>query len=401
MDRKDVAVYERVIGVDVAKSAHHHCTVDPSGDVVSRGEMRSDERSVAEALASAASGLRALVVVDQHRTFGAPLVRCAQACGMDVACVSPRDFARASELWGEDKTDALDAAVLARIPLAVPGIAHLLPLPDEALEALREVSSVREGCVCERTRAYNRLHDLVCRMCPAWEQVLARNRLHTRQALTILSRYGCPSALRRSGERARAWVARQPGCGAGASELAGRLLRAAREQEAPVAAEDVLGRRASSLARRLLELEAECSLLEEEIEAVGQGVRDYAILRSVPGFGVAASAAAAGAIGDISRFGSPAKLATYSGLSARNHESGTSVRGTRGRKGGNRVLKAAFFRSAAMAAMTHAPSAAYYGKKRAEGKSHVQAVRALARRRVDVVFALLSKGEMFDQARHA
>ena len=39
---------------------------------------------------------------------------------------------------------------------------------------------------------------------------------------------------------------------------------------------------------------------------------------------------------------------------------------------------------------------AYYDKKIAEGKKHRQAIRALARRRVEVIYALLANGTFYE-----
>ena len=54
-----------------------------------------------------------------------------------------------------------------------------------------------------------------------------------------------------------------------------------------------------------------------------------------------------------------------------------------------------------MAAFTAArecpTSRAYYEKKRAEGKNHRQAILALARRRVDVLWALIRDNKTFTQ----
>ncbi|OBA51036.1 hypothetical protein A5728_01325 [Kocuria sp. ICS0012] len=43
----------------------------------------------------------------------------------------------------------------------------------------------------------------------------------------------------------------------------------------------------------------------------------------------------------------------------------------------------------------HAPSRAYYDRKRAQGKRHNQAIIALARRRTDVLFAMLRDGTLY------
>jgi plasmid replication initiation protein len=68
--------------------------------------------------------------------------------------------------------------------------------------------------------------------------------------------------------------------------------------------------------------------------------------------------------------------------------SGTSIRGEHTSRRGNKKLKRALFLSA-FAALHHPPSRAYYDRKRAEGKRHNQALIALARRRSDVLFAML------------
>lgn len=46
-------------------------------------------------------------------------------------------------------------------------------------------------------------------------------------------------------------------------------------------------------------------------------------------------------------------------------------------------------------AVTGGPSRAYYDKKRHEGKHHVAALAALARRRIDVLFAMFGDGTFY------
>ncbi|MDQ1292874.1 MAG: hypothetical protein QG608_755 [Actinomycetota bacterium] len=56
--------------------------------------------------------------------------------------------------------------------------------------------------------------------------------------------------------------------------------------------------------------------------------------------------------------------------------------------GGDHALKSALFLSA-FASLGDLASRAYYDRKRAQGKRHNAALICLARRRVDVLFALL------------
>ena len=61
------------------------------------------------------------------------------------------------------------------------------------------------------------------------------------------------------------------------------------------------------------------------------------------------------------------------------------------------MLKPALFLSAfAALKCKDRNSRAYYDRKRAEGKKHNQAVIALARRRCNVLFAMLRDGALYD-----
>jgi transposase len=60
-------------------------------------------------------------------------------------------------------------------------------------------------------------------------------------------------------------------------------------------------------------------------------------------------------------------------------------------------LKNLFYRSAFSCTVHHAPSRAYYLRKRAEGKPYHRAVIALARRRVNVLWAMLRDGKLYQE----
>jgi transposase len=65
-------------------------------------------------------------------------------------------------------------------------------------------------------------------------------------------------------------------------------------------------------------------------------------------------------------------------------------------RGGNKFLKRVFFLSAFASLRCSAHSRAFYDRKRAEGKRHTQALIALARRRVNVLWAMLRDGTTFE-----
>ncbi len=98
----------------------------------------------------------------------------------------------------------------------------------------------------------------------------------------------------------------------------------------------------------------------------------------------------AGEIGILERFRNEASLALYLGMAALDNRSG-KFQGSKPPKHVNARAKAAM-----MIAIDHhrkkvPQSQRYYEKKRAEGKKHNQAIRALGRHLCRVIFKMLSQ----------
>ena len=101
-------------------------------------------------------------------------------------------------------------------------------------------------------------------------------------------------------------------------------------------------------------------------------------------------------VGNLGRFASADALAAAAGVAPVLRASGATSYQRRARRG-NRILKRVLYRSAFSSISYHERSEAFYRKKRAEGKGHHQAVIALARRRVDVLWAMLRDGETYSE----
>ena len=106
------------------------------------------------------------------------------------------------------------------------------------------------------------------------------------------------------------------------------------------------------------------------------------------GFGPRTGARTLAEIGDPHRFANPARLAAHAGLAPVDRQSGRSHRTGRSRGGNHRLHNAMFI--AAFVATRHDPTArAYYQRKRAQGKEHNAAVICVARRRCNIIPAML------------
>ncbi|MFA7767913.1 transposase [Streptomyces sp. NRRL S-448] len=91
----------------------------------------------------------------------------------------------------------------------------------------------------------------------------------------------------------------------------------------------------------------------------------------------------------------PARRTSVLVLHPATRSSGSSIRGEQPSRRGNKQLKRAFFLSA-FAALADPVSRAYYDKKISQGKHHTQALLCLARRRADVLFAMLRDGTFYE-----
>ncbi|GGP90641.1 hypothetical protein GCM10010278_81220 [Streptomyces melanogenes] len=149
-----------------------------------------------------------------------------------------------------------------------------------------------------------------------------------------------------------------------------------------------------SLARSLAAVLEQRRLLEKRIGQLLGAHPLSQVLMSMPGVGVRTAARLLIDVGDGTRFPSAAHLAAYAGLAPATRSSGTSIRGEQPSRRGNKQLKRAFFLSA-FAALGDPASQAYYDKKISQGKHHTQALLCLARRRADVLFAMLRDGTFY------
>ena len=110
----------------------------------------------------------------------------------------------------------------------------------------------------------------------------------------------------------------------------------------------------------------------------------------MPGFGVVLAATfLANTGGDLAAFENVDRLASVAGLAPAPRDSGRiSGNHHRPRRYNRRLMRTCYL--AALSSLKSSPaSRAFYERKRAEGKSHKQALIALARRRINTIWAML------------
>ena len=381
-------------GLDVGKGVHHAVALDPGGRRLHDGELPQDERRLRELFVALQGHGPVLVAVDQPATIGALPIAVARDVGCEVAYLPGLAMRRIADLHpGSAKTDARDAFVIADAARTMPRTLRRVDAGEEVLAELTVLVGFDDDQAQEATRLTNRIRGLLTQIHPALERVIGP-KVSTTVVLELLSRFGGPAGLRATGRRRLLTVARKAAPRAG-EQLVTDLLAALDEQTVVVpgtaAAEKILPRLADALAQVL----AQRRQIAAEVERILDDHPLAPVLTSMPGVGVRTAARILLEVGDGTAFPTAGHLAAYAGLAPVTRRSGSSIRGEHPPRGGNKQLKRALFLSA-FAALSDSSSRAYYDRKRAQGKRHNAALICLARRRADVLFAMLRDGTHYE-----
>lgn len=392
--------YAITIGLDVGKSTHHACALTTVGEKVYDKELPQDETALRTVFTDLQEHGPVLVVVDQPNTIGALPIAVARDCGADVAYLPGLAMRKAADLHpGASKTDARDAFIIADTARTMPHTLRAVDRDSEVLSALKVLSGFDEDLARESTRAINRLRSLLLQIYPSLERVFPGVVLTRQIVLDLLIRYHGPAGFKAAGKSgvkrwARNHARKDP------SQLVDQVFTALGEQTVTVPGAQAVELVIPRVAAQIKELKAQREIVAGEVEALVADFPLSAVLTSMPGIGVKTAAQILLAAGDFSSFPTPGHLAAYAGIAPVTRRSGTSIRGEFPARAGNKRLKNALFRSAWIASCHDSVSKAYYDRKRAEGKRHNAAVMCLARRRLNVLYAMVKTGTLYQPPTH-
>jgi transposase len=383
----DPASIEVFVGVDMAKGDHYAQAIGSGGELFDR-PVGNDETAIAELIDTAAGHGAVALVVDQPASGAQLLLAVARDRGVPVAYVTGLQMRRAADLYaGSAKTDPRDAWVLADYARRNADRLCWLAMTDELLAQLRILNGRDVDLATDANRISNRCRDALVAISPALERAVG-DRLDKAGVRDLLSRYPTPTALRAAGKaRVRKLVAkRSPRM---ADKVTAAVFDALDSQTLTLPAEDTWGQVIVELAGDLDRIWTRRAELAKQIEEVFLRHPLAKVLVSLCGFGPRTGARTLAEIGDPNRFANGGRLAAYAGLTPIDRRSGRSINSaTRARTGNHRLKNALFI--AAFVAARHDPEArAYYQRKRSEGKAHNAAIICLARRRCDLILAML------------
>jgi transposase len=385
------------VGLDVGKEEHFAEVLDNDGERLFARSIANDEAALEALLDRAAESGTAGLVIDQPGSVAQLALAVSRRRGVPVAYVPGLVMRRAADLYpGEAKTDRRDAYVIADTARTRRKQVQWLDAgSDELLERLRVLNGFDIDLAADQTRLTNRLRDALTSTSPVLERALG-SRLNHAGVRDLLAKYPTPSALRAAGRAriARAVKARSPRL---AAKVTDDVMAALSAQSVVVPAEATIGRVVAELAVELDRLFGRRDALVGEVEEVFLAHPFGELLSSMPGIGPRTGSRILAEIGDGARFENGDKLASYAGLAPVTRQSGKSVNGESKSRRGNHRLKNAMF-LAAFASLRSPESKAFYDRKRAQGKRHNAAIICLARRRCNVILAMLTTQQPYNPA---
>jgi transposase len=327
------------------------------------------------------------VAMEGFGGYARPLDSQILAQGWRLYSINNLKFARFKEIFpAPAKTDAIDAKRMLqllqlrdRIPMARAVLQEVAPV-DSLHQQLKALTRRRKQLVSERMKISQRMQAELQGVVPGLLAI-------TGQAdnLWFLNFLTCRTDLRKLKTVRKATLLKLDGVGVG---YAARICA---WQKTSVFASSIewAGSMIHADAMRILGLREAIAQLETQIAKLTAQSGIAQRLLTMPGMGSVCASELAGEIGNIERFKNEASLAVYLGVAPLDRSSGKRV----GAKLPRQINPRA--RDALIIAMVHhmhavPTSRAFYDRKRVEGKTHMQALRALARHMVRILFRMLT-----------
>ena len=373
------------------------------------GEQRSERRVLRIAATRAGflqledfiggTGEVSRIVLEATGHYWMPLASELSRRGLPVAVVPPisaKYFAKRTRQRA--KSDSADARTLATMGTVD------RPEPRDALAGagLREAARFAMSLVAEQARICNRIHRLIDLGFPELREVWDDPTCTS--ALAVLR--VAPTAREASRKRVEtlARANQGPGQRAIGPAKAERLRMLAQDTIAVPELEEQLGFEMRLLIEQYDALSRQIALAEERVASMLDSELARR-LQTIGGVGPAAAATFIAEIGDIRRFPSFDKLVAFVGVHAAERSSGRKGQDPetswRMAKTGNKYIRTALYQ-VAFSGLQHNPVLrAHYQRKRAQGKSKMNALGHCMKKALSLVYGVWRSGRDFEPTGHA
>lgn len=388
---KKHASLELCVSVDIGCRTHNVAIGLSSGEILDEFSIAHEPEGFRQFFSRIEKqerrfGCSVAVAMEGFNGYARPLDTLVRARDYRLFNINNLKLARFKEIFpGAAKTDEIDARkglelfqLRDHLPVAKDVLQEVRTTPQEN-EILKRLSRRRRRLVNERVRVLNSLQADLQAVCPGLLEITGDV-----SNLWFLHFLTGTEDLRKLARLRESSIRKIVGIGVKYTAV---ILQ---WQKRAAFSHDVewVGEMIQEDAARVLELHDKIQAIDAKMEEVARGSAIVKALSSIPGFGATCTAELAGEIGTIERFGSEASLALYVGMANLDNSSGKQ-KGSKPPRQVNSRAKAAMMTAVDRHRKQVPQSQRYYEKKRAEGKKHNQAIRALGRHLCRVIYRML------------
>ena len=385
-----------IIGIDIGKNHHEASIVSPEGKQIGHSLRFATTHKGADSLMSFIfnniGNSSCIFGMEATGHYQYPIYSFLKARGYTIYVINPIQSDSLRKMYiRQTKNDSIDSFLIAEVIRF--GQFTTTSMADENILAMRQLCRYRDSVISSRTEIKLRISTIMEQIFPEYEKQFSS--LWVSTSMGILEKYLTPENIENAPIDELFEIIKD--------KSHNRLTRA-KAISIKEAAADTFGIKIAqdAFSFQLKQLIDRMNFLDKQIEALDCQILEYyekfdCYLHTIPGIGMIAAATILAEIGDINRFKSSSALVAFAGIDPTVRQSGEfSSTHNHMSKRGSPYLRHAIFLAATTCSFHNSPLNAYYKKKREQGKHHLTATGAVARKLTTVIYAVLRDGKPYE-----
>ena len=386
-----------IIGIDIGKNHHEASIVSPEGKQIGHSLRFATTHKGADSLMSFifnnignSSCIFGMEATTGHYWY--PIYSFLKARGYTIYVINPIQSDSLRKMYiRQTKNDSIDSFLIAEVIRF--GQFTTTSMADENILAMRQLCRYRDSVISSRTEIKLRISTIMEQIFPEYEKQFSSLWLST--SMGILEKYLTPENIENAPIDELFEIIKDKSHNKLTMKKAISIREAASDTFGIKIAQDAFSFQLKQLIDRM-------NFLDKQIEALDCQILEYyekfdCYLHTIPGIGMIAAATILAEIGDINRFKSSSALVAFAGIDPTVRQSGEfSSTHNHMSKRGSPYLRHAIFLAATTCSFHNSPLNAYYKKKRDQGKHHLTATGAVARKLTTIIYAVLRDSKPYE-----
>ena len=385
-----------IVGIDIGKNHHEASIVSPEGKQIGRSLRFATTHKGADSLMrfifKNIGNSPCVFGMEATGHYWYPIYSFLKAKGYTIYVINPIQSDSLRKMYiRQTKNDSIDSFLIAKVIRF--GQFGTTSMADENILAMRQLCRYRDSVISSRTEIKLRIGTIMEQIFPEYEKQFSS--LWVSTSMGILEKYLTPENIENAPIDELFEIIKD--------KSHNRLTRA-KAISIKEAAADTFGIKIAqdAFSFQLKQLIDRMNFLDKQIEALDCQILEYyekfdCYLHTIPGIGIIGAATILAEIGDISRFKNSSALVAFAGIDPTVRQSG-EFNSTHNHmsKRGSPYLRHAIFLAATTCSFHNSPLNAYYKKKRDQGKHHLTATGAVARKLTTVIYAVLRDSKPYE-----